>query len=110
VRSFEPTGHGIPRSVTRTSGATPLTVHFSATAIEMVRGVLTTAHVLLERPMSDREIWGVYRGVQDEPFMRIVKEAGDLSLSGAQDSQWLELLRCRLRDDPHSSRVVVMWP
>ena len=57
------------------SGTAPLTVHFSATAIEMVRGVLTTAHVFLQRPMSDREIWGIYReAYKQEPFMRIVKE------------------------------------
>src|SRR5256712_11105936 len=76
VRSFEPTGHRHTAEVLQElSGATPLTVHFSATAIEMVRGVLTTAHALLERPMSDREIWGVYRDAyKDEPFMRIVKE------------------------------------
>jgi N-acetyl-gamma-glutamyl-phosphate/LysW-gamma-L-alpha-aminoadipyl-6-phosphate reductase len=41
----------------------------------MVRGVLTTAHVFLERPMSDREIWGLYReAYKQEPFMRVVKE------------------------------------
>jgi N-acetyl-gamma-glutamyl-phosphate/LysW-gamma-L-alpha-aminoadipyl-6-phosphate reductase len=57
------------------SGPTPLNVHFSATAIEMVRGVLTTAHVFLPQPLSDKEVWGIYRDAyKNEPFMRIVKE------------------------------------
>jgi len=111
VRSFEPTGHRHTAEVLQElSGATPLTVHFSATAIEMVRGVLTTAHVLLEHPMSDRDLWGVYRDAyKNEPFMRIVKERQGVYrypepkiLSG---SNFCDI---GFETDPHSSRVVVM--
>jgi N-acetyl-gamma-glutamyl-phosphate/LysW-gamma-L-alpha-aminoadipyl-6-phosphate reductase len=87
-----------------------LTVHFSATAIEMVRGVLTTAHVFLERPMSDREIWSIYREAYgQEPFMRVVKERQGVYrypepkiLSGAN------FCDVGFETDPHSNRVVVM--
>lgn len=111
VRSFEPTGHRHTAEVLQElSGATPLTVHFSATAIEMVRGVLTTAHVLLERPLSDRDLWSVYReAYKDEPFMRIVKERQGVYrypepkiLSGSN------FCDVGFETDPHSSRVVVM--
>jgi N-acetyl-gamma-glutamyl-phosphate/LysW-gamma-L-alpha-aminoadipyl-6-phosphate reductase len=111
VRSFEPTGHRHTAEVLQElSGAVPLTVHFSATAIEMVRGVLTTAHVFLEHPMNDREIWGIYReAYKQEPFMRVVKERQGVYrypepkiLSGAN------FCDVGFETDPHSSRVVVM--
>jgi N-acetyl-gamma-glutamyl-phosphate/LysW-gamma-L-alpha-aminoadipyl-6-phosphate reductase len=111
VRSFEPTGHRHTAEVLQElSGTVPLTVHFSATAIEMVRGVLTTAHVFLERPMSDKEIWSIYReAYKQEPFMRVVKERQGVYrypepkiLSGAN------FCDVGFETDPHSSRVVVM--
>jgi N-acetyl-gamma-glutamyl-phosphate/LysW-gamma-L-alpha-aminoadipyl-6-phosphate reductase len=76
VRSFEPTGHRHTAEVVQElSGSTPLSVHFSATAIEMVRGVLTTAHVFLQQPLRDKDVWGIYRDTyKNEPFIRIVKE------------------------------------
>jgi N-acetyl-gamma-glutamyl-phosphate/LysW-gamma-L-alpha-aminoadipyl-6-phosphate reductase len=76
VRSFEPTGHRHTAEVVQElSGSPPLSVHFSATAIEMVRGVLTTAHVFLQQPLSDKDVWGIYRDAyKNEPFIRIVKE------------------------------------
>lgn len=111
VRSFEPTGHRHTAEILQElSGSTPLTVHFSATSIEMVRGVLTTAHVFLHQPMSDRDLWGVYReAYKDEPFMRIVKERQGVYrypepkiLSG---SNYCDV---GFEADPHSNRVVVM--
>ncbi len=76
LRSFQPTGHRHTAEVLQElSGDTPLNVHFSATSVEMVRGILVTAHVFLQRPMSDKELWGIYReAYQQEPFMRLVKE------------------------------------
>jgi LysW-gamma-L-alpha-aminoadipyl-6-phosphate/LysW-L-glutamyl-5-phosphate reductase len=59
-----------------TLGATPPAVHFSATAVELVRGVLATAHVFLKfKSLTERDLWIVYRRAYgDEPFVRIVKE------------------------------------
>ena len=111
VRSFEPTGHRHTAEVIQElSGTTPLTVHFSATAIEMVRGVLTTSHVFLERSLSDKEIWGIYReAYTNEPFMRIVKERQGVYrypepkiLSGSN------FCDVGFETDPHSNRLVVM--
>jgi N-acetyl-gamma-glutamyl-phosphate/LysW-gamma-L-alpha-aminoadipyl-6-phosphate reductase len=111
VRSFEPTGHRHTAEVLQElGGATPLSVHFSATAIEMVRGVLTTAHVFLQHPMSDKDIWGLYRAAyKDEPFMRIVKERQGVYrypepkiLSGSN------FCDVGFETDPHSGRLVVM--
>lgn len=50
-------------------------VHMTATAIEAVRGVQAVCQVMLPRPMTEKEVWGVYRGVYgDEPFIRLVKQ------------------------------------
>jgi N-acetyl-gamma-glutamyl-phosphate/LysW-gamma-L-alpha-aminoadipyl-6-phosphate reductase len=111
VRSFEPTGHRHTAEVIQElSDRTPLTVHFSATAIEMVRGVLTTAHVTLPHPMSDKDIWGLYReAYKNEPFMRIVKERRGVYrypepkiLSGSN------FCDVGFETDPHNSRLVVL--
>ncbi len=51
------------------------TVAFSATAIELVRGILVTAHVFLNERLDERALWRIYReAYQREPFMRLVKE------------------------------------
>lgn len=77
VRSFEPTGHRHTAEMIQEltfNGLAPR-IHFSATAIEAVRGILCTAHVLLKSPMDEKEIWKIYRSVYgSEPFIRIVKE------------------------------------
>ena len=79
VRSFEPTGHRHSAELIQELGfgSTPLqqTVAFSATAIELVRGVLVTAHVFLDQQLDERALWRIYReSYQQEPFVRIVKE------------------------------------
>jgi N-acetyl-gamma-glutamylphosphate reductase len=59
-----------------TLGGDEPAVHFSAPAIELVRGVLATGHVFLKDPaLTERDLWKVYRAAYgDEPFVRIVKE------------------------------------
>ncbi len=78
VRSFAPTGHRHTAEVLQVLARTgPLPrVHLSATAIELVRGVLATAHVFLkDHSLSEKDLWKAYRAAyQDEPFVRIVKE------------------------------------
>jgi len=78
VRSFAPTGHRHTAEIVQelTQGGTPPAVHFSATAVELVRGVLATGHVFLkDASLSERDLWVVYRSAYgEEPFVRIVKE------------------------------------
>lgn len=79
VRSFEPTGHRHTAELIQELGFgnAPLqqTVAFSATAIELVRGVLITAHVFLDQQLDERALWRIYReSYQQEPFIRIVKD------------------------------------
>jgi len=76
VRSFAPTGHRHLAEMEQELGlVSGQSLHFSATAIEMVRGVLATAHCFLSEDLSEREIWKIYReDYRDEPFVRLVAE------------------------------------
>jgi LysW-gamma-L-alpha-aminoadipyl-6-phosphate/LysW-L-glutamyl-5-phosphate reductase len=111
LRSFEPTGHRHTAEVIQElSGATPLTVHFSATAVEMVRGILATIHVFLPQPLRDRDLWGVYRDAyQHEPFLRIVKERhGVYRYPEPKLLSGTNFCDVGFEADAHSNRVVVL--
>jgi LysW-gamma-L-alpha-aminoadipyl-6-phosphate/LysW-L-glutamyl-5-phosphate reductase len=77
LRSFQPTGHRHTAEIQQEltlNGIAP-TVHFSATATDSVRGILSTAHVLLKERLEEKDIWKIYRHQYGlEPFVRIVKE------------------------------------
>lgn len=73
LRSFAPTGHRHQAEVYQALGE--VTLHFSATAVEMVRGILCTGHVFLNSPVTERDLWKLYRATyKNEPFIRIVKD------------------------------------
>ncbi len=73
MRSFAPTGHRHQAEIIQALG--PLELHFSATAVEMVRGVLCTAHVFLNQKLAERDVWQLYRQAYSaEPFVRLVKD------------------------------------
>jgi N-acetyl-gamma-glutamyl-phosphate/LysW-gamma-L-alpha-aminoadipyl-6-phosphate reductase len=76
VRSFQPTRHRhTAEMLQELDFGEPVNIHFSATSIEMIRGVLATCHVFLKQPLDEKDIWKVYRQEYgDEPFIRIVKE------------------------------------
>ncbi len=73
VRSFSPVGHRHTGEVEQELGLT--NVHLSITSIEMVRGVLATAHCFLKPGTTEKDLWRAYRAAyRDEPFVRIVKD------------------------------------
>ena len=108
VRSYRPTGHRHAAEMIQELGAGQ--IDFSATAVEMVRGVLATCHVFLNQPLDEREIWRVYRQAYgDEPFVRIVKARDGVHrypepklLSG---TNYCDI---GFERDRHSNRLVVM--
>lgn len=73
VRSYKPTGHRhVAEMRQELRGAA---IYFSATSIEMVRGILATCHVFLNADIEEKDVWKIYReAYADEPFIRIVKE------------------------------------
>jgi N-acetyl-gamma-glutamyl-phosphate/LysW-gamma-L-alpha-aminoadipyl-6-phosphate reductase len=76
VRSYKPSGHRHVAEMVQELGCRGTgAIHFSATAIDMVRGVLATAHVFLKEPLEEKDVWRLYReAYRDEPFIRIVRE------------------------------------
>ena len=77
VRSFAPTGHRHEAEVAQALGRND--VHLSVTSIELVRGILATAHTWVKPGVSERDLWRAYRAAyNDEPFVRIVHDRGGI--------------------------------
>ena len=78
VRSFAPIGHRHTSEVEQVlqwRGIGSPEIHLSATAIDMVRGVLATAHLFLNDGVTERDVArAVRRTYRDEPFVRVVKQ------------------------------------
>ena len=108
VRSYKPTGHRHVAEMIQELGGERL--YFSATSIEMVRGILATCHVFLSEDLDEKALWKLYRrAYADEPFIRIVKERSGIHrypepklLSG---TNYCDI---GFERDPHSSRLVVI--
>lgn len=76
IRSFKPTRHRhTAEMIQELSLGKDIIIHVSATALDIVRGVLATCHVFLNENLTEKDIWKVFRNeYSDEPFIRIVKE------------------------------------
>lgn len=76
LRSYKPTAHRHAGEIIQElSFNEKINIHFSATSVDMVRGVLATSHLFLTEKLSEKDIWQIYRNCyKDEPFIRIVKE------------------------------------
>jgi LysW-gamma-L-alpha-aminoadipyl-6-phosphate/LysW-L-glutamyl-5-phosphate reductase len=108
VRSFAPTGHRHQAEIVQALG--PLDLHFSATAVELVRGVLCTAHVFTRRQLTEKEVWGLFRETyREEPFVRIVKEQrGIYRYPEPKILAGTNIVETGFECDQHSSRVVAL--
>ncbi len=54
-------------------------VALSCHAVEAVRGILATCHAFLQEPVTEKELWRIYRAAYGtEPFVRVVSEASGL--------------------------------
>ena len=108
VRSFAPTGHRHQAEMRQVLGDFEL--HFSATAVELVRGVLCTAHCFLREDLQERDLWKLYRGAYaDEPFIRIVKDrAGVYRYPEPKILAGANFCDVGFERDPDSNRVVVI--
>lgn len=77
VRSYMPTGHRHTAEIIQELSPfnKNLDVAISATALDMVRGLLATIHATPKQKVTEKDIWKAYRNeYQNEPFIRIVKE------------------------------------
>lgn len=108
VRSFAPTRHRHQAEVRQQCG--DFALHMSVTSVELVRGVLCTAHVFLNSSLDERDIWSIYREEYGkEPFVRVVKDKAGIHrypepkvLAG---SNYCDV---GFEKDPNSNRLVVI--
>lgn len=107
VRPYKATGH---RHTAEVEGVLAHRVHMTVSAVEMVRGAAVAAHVFLTRPLSDRDLWGIFRDRwEGEPFMRIVNErAGPYRLPEPKLLAGTNFCDVGWERDPLSDRVVVL--
>ena len=108
VRSFAPTGHRHQAEIIQELGRFEL--HFSATAVEMVRGVLCTAHVFLREDLTERDVWQVFRSAyRQEPFIRLVKDRrGIYRYPEPKILSGTNFCDIGFAKDPDSNRLVVI--
>ncbi len=108
VRSYAPTGHRHQAEIQQEIG--PFELHMSVTSVELVRGVLCTAHVFPKRPLQEKDLWRLYRErYSAEPFVRLVKDRAGIHrypepkmLAG---TNWCDI---GFEVDPETGRVVVL--
>ncbi|TVQ61780.1 MAG: N-acetyl-gamma-glutamyl-phosphate reductase [Phycisphaerales bacterium] len=73
ARTYSPSGHRHIAEVLQSLGEIDLDA--TVTAIDMVRGVLCTAHIEPTEPVTIKDLWKLYRGAYaEEPFVRLVAD------------------------------------
>jgi LysW-gamma-L-alpha-aminoadipyl-6-phosphate/LysW-L-glutamyl-5-phosphate reductase len=73
IRTFSAFGHRHTAEVIQELGLSE--VSLTITAVDLVRGVLATAHARVKQGVTTKDLWKAYRDVANEnPFLRVVKE------------------------------------
>jgi LysW-gamma-L-alpha-aminoadipyl-6-phosphate/LysW-L-glutamyl-5-phosphate reductase len=73
IRTFSAFGHRHTAEVIQEMGIE--NVSLTMTAVDLVRGVLATAHATVMPGVTIKDLWGAYRAVANEnPFIRVVRE------------------------------------
>ena len=73
IRTFSPFGHRHTAEVMQELGVK--NVSLTMTSVDLVRGVLATAHATVKPGVATKDLWKAYRAVATEnPFVRVVKE------------------------------------
>jgi N-acetyl-gamma-glutamyl-phosphate/LysW-gamma-L-alpha-aminoadipyl-6-phosphate reductase len=73
IRTFSAYGHRHTGEVIQELGLK--NVSLTMTSVDLVRGVLATAHATVKDGVATKDLWKAYRSVAaDNPFLRVVKE------------------------------------
>jgi N-acetyl-gamma-glutamyl-phosphate/LysW-gamma-L-alpha-aminoadipyl-6-phosphate reductase len=73
IRTFSAFGHRHTAEVIQELGVKD--VSLTMTAVDLVRGVLATAHAKVKQGVAIKDLWKAYRAVANEnPFVRVVRE------------------------------------
>lgn len=72
IRTYQPTNH---RHEAEIKEILNLDIEITATAVEIVRGILATIHIFLDTEISEKDLWNIYfKYYQQEPFIRIINQ------------------------------------
>ena len=75
IRTFSAFGHRHTAEVIQEMGVDASRVSLTMTAVDLVRGVLATAHAKVKQGVTTKDLWKAYRSVANEnPFVRVVRE------------------------------------
>ncbi|MDQ4057005.1 MAG: N-acetyl-gamma-glutamyl-phosphate reductase [Thermoproteota archaeon] len=78
IRPYKPAKHRHTGEIEQELGLIAkktIKVSMSPHAVNIVRGILTTNHTFIRKPMSELEVWKVYRNsYRDEPFLRFIRD------------------------------------
>ena len=111
IRTYQPTGHRHLAEIYQELGlSNGARIHFTATALDMVRGIHCVAHVFLRQDLDERAIWKIYRSAYgDEPFVRIINERrGHHRLPDPRRVTGTHFCDVGFAKDPRSNRLVVL--
>lgn len=110
VRPYKPVMHRHTAEVEQEltfNGLKP-TIAMTPHAIDMVRGIMATGHMFLNREVTNQELWRAFREFyQNEPFIRIVKDVKGLH----QFPDPMNVVGSNFCDvgfeiDPHGNRII----
>lgn len=87
----------------------PVTVSFTPHAVNMIRGILSTIHTFLKKPLTTREIWKLYRSqYEGEPFVRFVKfKKGPYQLPDPKVAMGTNFIDIGFEMDSRTNRIIV---
>jgi len=85
-----------------------VTVSFTPHAVNMIRGILSTIHAYLIKPLATRDVWKLYRSqYQNEHFIRFVKfKRGPYQLPNPKVTMGTNYVDIGFELDPRTKRII----
>jgi N-acetyl-gamma-glutamyl-phosphate/LysW-gamma-L-alpha-aminoadipyl-6-phosphate reductase len=85
-----------------------VTVSFTPHAVNMIRGILSTIHAYLIKPLATRDVWRLYRSqYQNEHFIRFVKfKRGPYQLPNPKVTMGTNYVDIGFELDPRTRRII----
>jgi len=86
------------------SNIKPSTPH----AVNMIRGILSTIHAFLKKPLETKDVWKLYRSMyQNEHFIRFVKfKKGPYQLPDPKITMGTNFVDIGFELDPRTNRIL----
>jgi len=84
-------------------------VCFTPHAVNMIRGILSTIHTFLKKPLTTKDAWKLYRSMyKDENFIRFVKfKRGPYQLPNPKITMGSNFVDIGFEVDPRTRRMIV---